>query len=105
VLPFASRVLEPPLTCEISGRELPPADDPIYVAAAATAGMSDAALTARLALALGEVKQSDSSAASGWQRSAGDHGRKTNPWPGLLTGEPESEAEGADEATDADGSG
>jgi hypothetical protein len=25
--------------------------------------------------------------------------------PGLLTGEPESEAEGADEATDADGSG
>ena len=64
--------------------------------------MSNAALTVRLVLALGEVEQSKLSAVSGWQKLAGNQGQKTDPWPGLLTGKAESEAEVGDEATDAD---
>ena len=64
--------------------------------------MSNAALTVRPVLALGEVEQSKLSAVSGWQKLAGNQGQKTDPWPGLLTGKAESEAEVGDEATDAD---
>lgn len=73
--------------------------------------MTDPAMMARLALALGETDQSDKARASGWQKLAGNHGRLTNPWPGLLTGEGEGndgnddEGDGRGEDTDANARG